>query len=148
MSIVWIIVILAVVVGLIVIANKKKTPKNVFSSDFDFSKRLDEAQKNRNFLVTQAKTDADDYGYTLNNPIMESTINTSYAFLDRLRTADGKPITYNRVGSICLEIGGQTTMVDRYTLFVDGQEYKTLFVCPYGHSLGIAPKGLSLASKN
>ena len=36
---------------------------------------------------------------------MESTVHTSYVYLDRLRTADGKPITYDRVGSISLDMG-------------------------------------------
>ena len=74
MSTVWIIVILAVVVGLIVIVSKKKTPKSAFSSDFDFGKGLDEAQNNRNALVAQAKPNDEDYGYSPNNPIMVSPL--------------------------------------------------------------------------
>ena len=44
-----------------------------------------------------------------------------------------------------LEIGGiENVMVDKYQLFLDGNEYVVIYICPYGHSSSYVPKGLKL----
>ena len=141
-----IIVIILLIFVLIGVSQKKSQPKSIFGSDFE--KRLDEAQERRNSLVAKARTKDDDYGYTPTNPVMESSVHTSYSFLERLQTSDGKEITYERVGAMMINFGDQEAMVDKYKLFVDGEEYKTIYICAYGHALGIAPKGMQLAQRN
>jgi len=140
-----IVIVVALMAWFVYNGIKNSKSKNAYNSDVDFNRRMDEAQNSRNLLVAQAKPQDDDYGYSETNPIMESSVHTSYAFLDRLRTTDGKAITYDRCGSLSVELGGQVAMVDTYKLLVDGEEFKILYICPYGHALGKAPKGLTLA---
>jgi len=113
----------------------------------DFSARMEEAGKRRNLLFDGQRTSDPNYGYSADNPVMTSTVSRSDEYLNRLRTLDGKPFTWNRTGSLCMrEVHGvPNVMVDIYVLFLDGQEYKTLYICPYGHSADYVPDGLTLA---
>ena len=112
----------------------------------DFAKRMEASANRRDVLYESQRPDDDDYGYTPSNPIMTSTITSSDSYLHSLRTLDGKSFTWERHGSLCMsEIGGiENVMVDKYQLFLDGNEYVVIYICPYGHSSSYVPKGLKL----
>ena len=114
----------------------------------DFSMRMQAASDRRDILFKGQRPNDDDYGYSESNPIMTSTVSFSYDYLDKLRTEDGQKLTWNRRGSICMNLYGiENVMVDEYELFLNNQAYKTIYICPYGHSSDYVPKGLKLADK-
>lgn len=114
-----------------------------------FSERLDEHGKRRIALFKYQKPDEADYGYSLTNPIMTSTVFRSDEYLGRLRTEDGMSFTWDRTRSFNLDLGDiKSVMVDEYDLYLNGEKYTTLYICPYGHSSDYVPKGLKLAEKH
>ncbi|MCI9626071.1 MAG: hypothetical protein HFI90_04745 [Clostridia bacterium] len=56
---------------------------------------------------------AEDYGYSPDNPIKAITIGDGYDFLDRL-TVKGATVTYSRIGSVA----GEQHIVDEYSVTV------------------------------
>jgi hypothetical protein len=109
-----------------------------------------ERGEKRNILFDSQKPESEDFGYSLCNPVMTSTIFYSDQYLKSLRTLDGKPFTWERLGSNCAPmIGGvEDVIVDVYNLYLDGKFYTELFLCPYGHSSSYVPHGLTLAEKS
>lgn len=112
----------------------------------DFIQRMKTFANRRDILYDGQRPNDSDYGYSTSNPIMTSTISDSDKYLRKLRTHDGKPFTWNRGGSICMEEvhGVSNVMIDVYTLFLNGQEYKKIYICPYGHTSNYVPEGLML----
>ncbi len=126
---------------------EKQIKKDMKNPDF-IQDTINKNQGKRDYLYNLQRPNDDDYGYVLENPIMESTIDSSYRYLDRLYTPDGKKLTYKRVGAWSIDFYfDESTMVDRYELLLDGKEYKTIFICPYGHSGNFVPKGLKLVEE-
>lgn len=113
----------------------------------DFAKKMEASANRRDVLFESQRPESEDYGYSLSNPVMTSTVSSSDAYLQNLRTVDGKSFTWERYGSYCVaNIGGiENVMVDKYQLYLDGKEYAELFLCPYGHSSSYVPRGLTLA---
>lgn len=112
----------------------------------EFAKILEERYKRRQILFEGQRPNDDDYGYSSSNPIMTSTIWDSDDYLGKLRTFDGESFTWERQGSYCMaEISGiENVMVDEYLLFLNGEKYKTIYICPYGHSSTYVPKDMQL----
>ena len=111
-----------------------------------FFERMEKNSRNRDMLFDSQRPEEKDFGYSLSNPIMTSTISYSEKYLKSLTSLDGKPFTWERVGSFCMSnIGGvEHVMVDKYQLYQNGKEYTTLYICPYGHSSPFVPHGLKL----
>lgn len=145
-----------------IVKNKRK-PKDIFDlmkkmleeeekkPDFEenLKKNIEESAKRRDILFEGQKTDADDYGYSLENPIMTSSVFRSDAYLESLRNLRGEKFTWERLGSYCMpEISGvENVMVDEYQLFVNNEKYAVIYICPYGHSSSHTPKGMVLSSQ-
>ena len=112
----------------------------------DFAKRMEANANRRDVLFNSQDPESEDFGYSLSNPIMTSTISSNDRYLESLRTLDGKSFTWERQGSYCMpNIGGiENVMVDKYQLYLDGNEYTEIYICPYGHSSSYVPKGLTL----
>ena len=127
--------------GLFDFFKNKKTESNT-----DFTARMREKEQRRDLLYDGQRPNEPDYGYSLSNPIMTSAISTTSTYLERLRTKDGKKFTWNRIGSFCTEQlhGIEGVIVDKYMLFVDGEEFKTIYICPYGHDSEYAPSEILL----
>lgn len=113
----------------------------------ELAKRMEAGANRRDALFDSQKPEREDFGYSLSNPIMTSSISGNDRYLQSLRTLDGKPFTWERRLSYCAaEIGGiKNVMVDEYQLYLDGKKYVELYLCPYGHSSSYAPDGLTLA---
>ena len=141
--------------GLFDFFKKKKGYKNAVkgpSSRDDFlstlEKQREEKDKRRAVLVAGQRPEAVDFGYSLNNPILTYTVACSDAYLGRLRTDDGSEFTWKRIGSYCVELHGlQNVMVDGYQLYLDGEPYKIIYICPYGDDFDFAPIGMKLQEK-
>ena len=120
---------------------------NESTSNPDFSKRMQAASDRRDILFDGQRPDESDYGYSESNPIMTSTIPESDKYLGRLRTMDDHSFTWKRICSFCMSelYGVENVMIDMYQLFLEGQEYKTVYICPYGHSSSYVPQGLKLS---
>lgn len=93
--------------------------------------------------------DKNGYGYSVINPIYTSSVKSAYLYLDNLKTADGKSITYKRSGAyygvVCN--GKKETAVDKYEITVSGRAYATLYICPYGKDSNKVPNGFSIQTK-
>lgn len=124
---------------------EEQTKKPGFKADFE--KRMEKSRERRKILFDSQRPNDEDYGYSLSNPIMTSTIAGSDIYLSKLRTLDGKGFTWERQGSYCMnQIDGiEYVMVDGYQLFLSGEKYKMIYICPYGHSSAYVPKGMKMA---
>lgn len=112
----------------------------------DFAKKMEASANRRDVLFESQRPDEENFGYSMSNPVMTSTVSSSDRYLERLRTLDGKSFTWERHGAYCVNIGDvEGVMVDKYQLYLDGEEYAELFICPYGHSSSYVPHGLTLA---
>ena len=113
----------------------------------DFAKRMEEKARKRDILFDSQRPQEDDYGYSLNNPIMTSTISYSDEYLNKLRTIDGEKFSWTRKGSHCVQrlSSIDNVMVDEYELFLNGDFFKTIYICPYGHNGFYVPNGLELS---
>ena len=107
---------------------------------------LSDASNNRDKLFNGQKYDQDDYGFSPSNPIMTSTVSSTTRYLNCLRTEDGFPVKWNRLGSLYMNSvhGVSDVMVDKYQLTVDDAPVDTIYICPYGHQSQHAPKGYQL----
>jgi hypothetical protein len=87
-----------------------------------------------------------EFGLTETNPIPTRTPLGSEAYLSRLRTEGGDPISWSRQGSTLADDGGMP--IDMYSIRSHADEpLTTLFICPYHkRNSRIAPKGFLLAS--
>ena len=115
----------------------------------DFAKEMMKMQQRRDILYKGQRAEDPDYGYSASNPIMTSTIESNKKYLARLRTIDGKSFSWVRNGSLCMTNlhGVKEVMVDIYQLYLDGKEYKKIYICPYGHSSSFVPQGMTLADE-
>lgn len=91
-------------------------------------------------------------GYSGANPLPMASIRASYDFLDRLRTQEGQPVRYRRVGSVLTESARQHAqqkgegILDVYELSDDAGGSVRLWLNPYaGHTTTTPPDGFSLA---
>ena len=110
------------------------------------AKIMEESANRRDILFESQKIESEDFGYSIINPVMTSTVSSNDKYLQKLRTLDGKSFTWERCGAYCVNIGNiEGVMVDKYQLYLDGEEYTEIFLCPYGHSSSYAPQGLTLA---
>ena len=103
----------------------------------------------RNTLFNSQRPDDEDYGYSLSNPIMTKSITYSEWYLKSLRTLDGKSFTWTRNGShyVSKMSGIEDVMVDEYQLYLNGDKYKVIYICPYSHSSSYTPHGLVLSKE-
>lgn len=109
---------------------------------------LDDAIERRKTLYDGQRPDEDDYGYNVMNPIMMGTVPRCTEYLERLRTENGEVLTYEHRGWIDFELYGiDNVVVDEYQLFLNGEPYKTIYMCGYGMNSEYAPKGLKLVDK-
>ena len=85
-----------------------------------------------------------DYGLDPKKPIFVKGFGPHRNYLDSLRTADGRELSYERRGS--MGVDGIEGRVDIYDLFTsDKKKYLTIYQCVYGtHNSTTAPRGLKL----
>lgn len=116
-------------------------------ANLNYAQEMKKNTQKRDILFRGQRVSDSDYGYEPTNPIMTSTIDESEGYLGKLRTFDGSGFTWERVGSYCMrEISGiENVMVDIYQLYLQGEKYKRIYICPYGHTSSFAPRGLHLA---
>lgn len=103
----------------------------------------------RNTLFESQRPDDEDYGYSLSNPIMTKSITYSELYLKSLRTLDGKSFTWTRNSSHYVpKISGiKDVMVDEYQLYLNGEKYGVIYMCPHGRSASYTPRGLTLSKE-
>ncbi len=108
-----------------------------------------ESNKIRTTLFRGQKSD--DLGYGLNeyNPIVTSSEKETEDFLSRLITPDKELIFWTKEGIVIVDdINGVLDVpVNVYQLYLHGQKYTKIYICPYGRDTSYAPQNLSLADK-
>lgn len=84
------------------------------------------------------------FGLCKTNPIPTQSVFGSNAYLESLRTKDGRRVTAHRIGSTSAE-DVTSGMIDIYQLSADGQPEATIYVCPYHkRNSSKAPEGFRL----
>lgn len=118
-----------------------------FIAEIEQQVAIDSIKKNTLFESQRPKDE--DYGYSLSNPIKTESILYSNGYLKRLRTLDGKTLTWTRIGSHYVpKISGiEDVMVDEYQLYLNGEKHKVIYMCPYGHSASYTPQGFVLSDE-
>lgn len=116
----------------------------------DFHEKMTGKANRRDILFDGQRPSSNDYGYSMNNPIMTSSVTYSDEYLLSLRTSDGQKFTWKRMGSYCVrEISGiKNVMVDHYQLYLSGNPYKEIYICPYGHNSTYVPQELKLSDSD
>lgn len=86
------------------------------------------------------------FGTSRDNPVKAVTIPDSYAYLESLRTREGLPVKYQRIGSMTGKDGG---IIDGYTVtFMEDGTLKSMeiYIDPYAaENSSQAPEGLVLS---
>lgn len=67
-------------------------------------------------------------GTSIENPIKAVSIADEYNYLNNLRIAEGKPVKYERIGSMRGKNGG---IIDGYKLFLDNQNTMKIYIDSY-----------------
>lgn len=87
--------------------------------------------------ITQSQRYFDpDYGYSLENPIVTSSVPMIGYYLASLRTSDGRPFTWERMER------QEDSSIDAYCLYLDGKPYKGLYFTATGNDSEYVPAGL------
>lgn len=89
------------------------------------------------------------YGISPQNPLCSTSLGGTEAYLQRLRTLDGRKFTWNRAGDERADCNGAKDIgMDKYQLYLDGHPYKILYFVPYVGESTDAPHGMKLISDN
>lgn len=84
-----------------------------------------------------------EYGLEVTNPIPVDSIDSSYAYLERLRTVNGAKVTYKRKGSTI--ISNIKKPIDAYEIFEDDKLVATIYINAYNnYNSQKPPKGFTL----
>lgn len=116
----------------------------------DSQEKLKRQIERRIAIFKGQRPDSDDYGYSLTNPICTSTISDSTKYLSRLFTESGEKMYWVRTGAYDLKEcnGVASVIVDRYQLYLNGDTYAEIYICPYAHSGSYTPRGLVLVEES
>ncbi|MCH5323970.1 MAG: hypothetical protein J1E39_02040 [Eubacterium sp.] len=128
-------------------AFSKKSRKSNTEKDI-ITQGIADGQKKRDIIFEAQKPEDDTYGYSKNNPICTSGIESSEKYLSRLRTLSGEAFTWKRNGSLTLEnyCSLDYIIIDEYQLFLNNKPHKIIYICPYGHNSKYSPLGMQLIS--
>ena len=102
----------------------------------------------REAIFSGQKYGRDDFGYSESNPVCTSSILSGEKYLALLRTDSGEMLQWIREGSISVQNlhGAGPVNEEVYTLYLHGESYRKLYICPYGRNSTHVPAGLALAS--
>ena len=105
----------------------------------------DDIQK-KGLSVDELPNGQGEFGLVKTNPIPTNTAFGSDAYLKKLRTPDGKPIKFSRIGSFGVDLFPGTS-IDGYNIqSASGEKLPILFLCMYHkRNSNKAPKGFLLA---
>ncbi len=91
---------------------------------------------------SRRKNSSAPFGTSKDNPVQAVSIQDGYIYLNNLRTLDGQPVKYRRIGSMSGRDGG---IIDGYTVAFNGKSIE-LYIDPYASENSTeAPEGLTLA---
>lgn len=84
-----------------------------------------------------------EFGLDVTNPIPVNTTVGNMMYLERLQTADGVKVSYERIGQ--MKAPNIPSVIDGYRIYVRGKEIAKLYICPYNKKNSErAPKGFKL----
>lgn len=128
---------------------KKRAPSTPDSSQEDsmleLLKAFNETIQENGLDVDELPNGIGEFGLEKTNPIPTNTAFGSHAYLKQLRTLDGKPIKYSRIGSFSVDLfPGES--IDGYSIVsASGQQLPTLWLNMYHkRNSNKAPRGFYL----
>lgn len=121
-----------------------KSKKNEGDGAIDLLKIYSKMYEN-GLDVDELPNSIGEFGLEVTNPIPTHTAMGSTTYLSKLKTADGGPIKFSRIGSFGAS-NYPDTPVDGYRIeTIDGQKLPNLYLCMYHkRNSNKAPKGFSL----
>lgn len=113
---------------------------------FDFFRKKKEKNELQNYFIELAKKNAEtskknndrhndnlndpEFGLICSKPIYSCGIEGSKIYLSKLKTSEGKTLTWNRTGSVSVQ--GIDGVVDEYTSYLqNGEIYKKIYINMY-----------------
>ena len=101
----------------------------------------------REAIYSGQKFGRDDFGFSELNPICTSSVLSGEKYLALLRTDSGEMLQWIREGTISVQNlhGAGPVNEEVYTLYLHGESYRKLYICPYGRNSTHVPVGLALA---
>lgn len=107
-------------------------------ADFD-----EVGEEDRRRLYECQDMEAEDWGYSVDNPIVTASTEISNVLLKMLGTPDGDRLESQHAGILKSnkKILCNYT-INAYNLLLNGNVYKTIYLCPYGLNPKNVPKGL------
>ena len=107
--------------------NNSASPKDVMAAKYkEFSDNL----KRKGTYDDQISAGYGSFGLTKTNPIPMTSTQATIRYLDSLKLANGRSITYKRLGSISAPEVTEG-MIDMYNVHSDGETVATIYFCPY-----------------
>ena len=102
----------------------------------------------REAIFSGQKFQRDDFGFSESNPICTSSILSGEKYLALLRTDSGEMLQWIREGTISVQNlhGAGPVNEEVYTLYLHGEKYRKLYICPFGRNSTHVPVGLALAT--
>lgn len=111
------------------------------NNDISSNPALVESQRIRDEALASARPEASDFGYSPDNPVPTSGHYGTLSYLNRLRTPEGRRLSFERAGSV---VQSDAQEVDVYWLYLDGKDYCKLYFQTYAHQTEYVPRGLVL----
>lgn len=123
---------------------RNSSPEN--DAMLEFLKAFHEDTQKNGLDVDELPNGQGEFGLVKTNPIPTSTAFGSDAYLKRLRTLDGRPIKFSRIGSFSVDLFPGTN-IDGYNVeSASGEKLPTLWLCMYHkRNSNKAPTGFKLA---
>lgn len=102
----------------------------------------------REMIFTSQQPGKEDFGTSEFNPICTASVLSSEKYLAMLRTDAGEPVQWIREGTISVRNlhGVGEVNEEVYTIYLHGERYRQLYLCPYGKNSTHVPVGFSLTS--
>lgn len=130
--------------------NKRKKEKeflNILSDALQSS--LNKSQEIGSYLLENQHPDHPKFGFCQERPICSLSLSGTEHYLSRLCTKDKKTFTWSHYTSIRATVGDYADIgEDKYTLYLDGEEYGELFFVPYSGVTEFPPAGLYFIDDN
>ena len=102
----------------------------------------------RELIFAGQQPGREDFGTSEFNPICTASVLSSEKYLAMLRTDSGECIQWIREGTISVRTLHGVTDVNEevYTIYLHGERYRQLYLCPYGKNSTHVPVGFSLTA--
>ena len=118
-------------------------PRRIFQNAHELKQKIAENQKIAEFMFQNKKEDYS-YGMSADNPVCVDSIFNEKQYLESLMTEKGEALHWLCVDASMLRFGKEQfpVPIDKYHLYLHGQLYKMIYICPATQFCDRAPEGM------